>query len=538
MKAMAVAPQPRAVEEAVKVLRQGGNAIDAAITAAFIQGVIDPLNCGIGGLGWMHMYLTESSQDLVLDFCSKAGSKATPDIWADKVIGTCPDGGGYILNGDLNEIGYQSIGVPTAIRGLYDALSRYGTYKWPDAISPAIELAQQGYRIPYELAKEWRINYAKGRPNATQRFSNTSASRSIYMPTGVLLNEGDILSNNDYASALDIIAENPEDFYSGDIAERLSRDWEDNGALVTKDDLYSYTTENQKPIRITYRGYVISSTKPPSGGVTLAGILNILEGYDLATMRHNSSEYIHVIVNALKAAFVDRIEYVGDPSFVEVPEEELISKERAQMWRNKIDSGSGIELGQNVSSNGAGTTHISVVDANGNCVSLTHTNGLCSGVVTPGLGFLQNNYMIAFDPLPGRPNSIAPGKKRTTGALPCIIFNNNSPFMVVGAPGGTYIISAVLQSILNVIDHGMTATEAVSAPRFDCQGNEVYLEGRIPSDVCDELVAKGHNVYRDVASYGIYPSRSARVQAIVVDQNTGNLSGGSDPRGYGVAIQT
>ena len=538
MKAMAVAPQPRAVEEAVKVLRNGGNAIDAAITAAFIQGVIDPLNCGIGGLGWMHIYLAESGKDLVVDFCSKAGSKATPDIWADKVLDTCPDGGGYILNGDLNEIGYQSIGVPTAIRGLHDVLSGYGTFNWSDTIRPSIELAQQGYRIPHELAAEWRINYAKGRPNASQRFSNTAASKSIYMPTGALLNEGNFLLNNDYASTLETIAENPEDFYSGNIAERLSNDWEDNGALVTKDDLYSYTTENQKPIRTTYRGYVISSTQSPSGGVTLAGILNILEGYDLAAIRHNSSEYIHLIVNALKSAFVDRVEYVGDPSFVKVPQEDLVSKERAQMWRNKIDSGDDIGTGYNVSLNGAGTTHISIVDSSGNCVSLTHTNGLCSGVVTPGLGFLQNNYMIAFDPIPGRPNSIAPGKKRTTGALPCIIFNNNSPFMVVGAPGGTYIISAVLQTILNVIDHGMTATEAVSAPRFDCQGNEVYLEGRISSDVCDELVAKGHRVYRDSASYGIYPSRSARVQAIVVDQNNGNLSGGSDPRGYGVAIET
>ena len=186
------------------------------------------------------------------------------------------------------------------------------------------------------------------------------------MPTGALLNEGNFLLNKDYASTLETIAENPEDFYSGNIAERLSNDWEDNGALVTKDDLYSYTTENQKPIRTTYRGYVISSTQSPSGGVTLAGILNILEGYDLAAIRHNSSEYIHLIVNALKSAFVDRVEYVGDPSFVKVPQEDLVSKERAQMWRNKIDSGDDIGTGYNVSLSGAGTTHISIVDSIGN----------------------------------------------------------------------------------------------------------------------------------------------------------------------------
>ncbi len=533
----AVAPQPRAAEEAILTLMNGGNAVDAAVTAAFVQGVIDPLNCGIGGLGWMHVYDARTGEDTLLDFCSRAGSKAAPDMWVSRVQGPSADGVGCILEGDVNEIGYQSVGVPTAVSGLREALTRYAARSWADAIAPAAKLAREGYRVPRELAEEWRVRYSPGRPDAMARFTATPGAAAIYTRNGRPLDDGETLTNPDYANTLDrLAADGPDEYYTGSIARRLVEDWEANGGLVTADDLAGYSPEIQQPVYGTYRGYTISDTPPPSGGVTLIQALNILEGYDLPAMGHNSAEYVHVLSQALAAAFADRAKYMGDPAFVDVPVDMLISKEYAAECRARIDHGEASSSfpSRARSTDGAGTTHISVVDDSGSCVSLTHTNGLCSGVVTPGLGFMQNNYMIAFDPTPGGPNSIAPGKKRTTGACPCIVFKDGKPFMVVGAPGGAYIIGAVLQSILNVIDHGMTAQEAVSAPRIDCQGGPIYVEGRVPSWVCDDLRAQGHDVHRDTSSYGLYPSRAARVQAIVI--HDGATSGGSDPRGYGAAM--
>jgi gamma-glutamyltranspeptidase/glutathione hydrolase len=537
MKGMVVAPQPRAAEEGVLALRSGGNAVDAAVAAALVQGLVDPLNCGIGGLGWMHVYMTGTREDVIVDFCARAGSRATPDMWSDHIIGPSPDGVGYILQDDVNELGYQAIGIPGAVRGLHHALTRYGAGSWEDAVRPAIELARKGYVIPAELADDWRVKYAEGRPNALARFKRTEASAAAYTNGGGgLLEDGDVLKNEDMARSLEQIArDGPEAFYSGGIAGRLVADWEANGGLITEEDLAGFRVDSQSPLCGTYRGYAVSDTPPPSGGVTLIEVLNILEGYDLAAMGHNSAGYIRVVSQALKAGFADRAAYLGDPAFVDVPVDMLVSKVHAAEWRGRIDRGEQFHVGYDRSSSG-GTTHVSVVDEAGNCVSLTHTNGLCSGVVTPGLGFLQNNYMLAFDPVPGGPNSIAPGKKRTTGALPCILFKDEEPFMVLGAPGGARIISAVLQTILNVVDHGMTALEAVSAPRIDCQGGSIYAEGRIPAYVCDELAGLGFSVQRDTASYGVYPSNAARVHAIVLDDARGGLSGGADPRGYGVAL--
>ena len=184
MKGMAVAPQPRAAEEAVEVLMNGGNAVDAAITAAFVQGIVDPLNCGMGGLGWMHIYDAASGEDLIFDLCSRAGSKATPDMWEGLIEQPGEDGIGYILRGDVNEIGYQSIGLPTAVRGLHEALTRYGTWSWDRVIGPAAKLAREGYVVPRELAEEWRVRYSPGRPNATTRFSVTPDAAAIYTRGG------------------------------------------------------------------------------------------------------------------------------------------------------------------------------------------------------------------------------------------------------------------------------------------------------------------------------------------------------------------
>ena len=538
MGGMVVASQPVAAEEGVSVLRKGGNAVDAAVTAAFVQAVVDPLNCGIGGLGWMHIYIKETNEDLILDFCARAGSRATPDMWLADILGASPDGVGFILKDDVNELGYQSIGVPGTVMGLCEALRRYGTWDRHEALSPAVALAREGYAVPAELAQEWRVVYAPGRPDGLARFSRTRAAADIYTDAnGELLDEGALLVNEDLARSLELVArEGPETFYRGEMAALIVADLEANGALVTGDDLARFQASADEPLRGSYRGYTVSDAPPPSGGVTLIEILNILEGYDLAGMGLNTADYIRAVSQAMKAAFADRNRYIGDPAFVDVPVELLTSKEHARSWKERIDRREVFDVGFDRTRNAPGTTHLSVVDGEGNCVSLTHTNSLCSGVVTPGLGFLYNNYMLAFDPVPGGPNSIAPGKRRVTGACPAILYKDGAPFMVLGASGGTRIVSGVVQTILNVVDHGMSALEAVSAPRFDCQGDVVRVEGRVPRWVCQELEESGLKVERDLASYGPYPSRAARVHAIVVDGVRGKLDGGADPRGYGVAL--
>ena len=537
MKGMVVAPQPLAAEEGVIALRKGGNAVDAAVTAALVQGIVDPLNCGIGGFGSMHIFIKEGGENIILDFTSKAGARARSDMWVNEILGPARDGVGFLLRNDVNELGYQSIGIPGTVLGLYDSLTRYGTWSWQEALEPAIGYARNGYRVPPEQALEWRVKYPAGRPDALARLTHTQAAAKIFSKNGELLEAGDLVVNEELARTMEELASRgPDSFYRGHIAAQIIQDVERNDGLITGQDLATFESSVQEPVRGTYRGYTVACAPPPWGGVVLIEILNILEEYDLSKLGFNSPEYIHIVSQAMKASFADRNRFLGDPAFVDVPVEQLISKRHARRWKERIDRGEKIDVGFDRSREGSNTTHLSVVDEAGNCVSLTHTLGYGSGVVTPGLGFMYNNFMIAFDPVPGGPNSIASGKMRTTGGSPTIVFKDGAPYMVLGAPGGTRIISAVLQTILNVIDRGMTILEAVSAPRIDCQGEITDVEGRIPRWVCEGLSARGHQVVRDLASYGVYPTTAARVHAILIDETRGRLSGGADPRGYGVAL--
>jgi gamma-glutamyltranspeptidase/glutathione hydrolase len=534
LRGMVVAPQPLAVEEGILVLGKGGNAIDAAVTAAFVQGVIDPLSCGIGGFGVMLVHKAQG-EDLFLDFNATAGSIATPDMWINAIEGPATGDAGYLLKGNVNEIGYQSVGVPGTVIGLHRAWEMYGTLGWEEVLRPAIHHARKGYTIPVELAHKWRKTGVGGRSGSLARFTCTPATADIYTKDGgQLLEAGDVLRNSDLARTLEMIAQKgPQEFYQGELAERIAQDMATHGGLITKKDLESYDVVATKPLVGSYRGYTVATSPAPCGGITVLEILNILEGYDLAEIGFNTTDYVHIVSQAMKASFADRNRFVGDPLFAAVPEEWLMSKARARQWRDRIDRREQFRVDQGLSKETPDTTHISVVDHDGNCVSLTHTLGICSGVVTAGLGFLYNECMRLFDPMPGGPNGIAPGKRRVTGMAPTILYKDDKPVMVLGAPGGNRIMGAVLQTILNVVDHGMTALDAVSAPRIDCQGETIDVEGRIPRWVCQGLRKMGHEVDRDLASYGSFP---ARVHAILIDQHHGTLHGGADPRDYGMAL--
>lgn len=534
MPGMIVAPQPLAVEEGAKVLAAGGNAFDAALTAALVQCVIDPHSCGVGGYLVMTSWSRESSgAGPVMDAPALAGSRVSPDMWEDVLIGPNPRGWGYFLKGKVNEDGYLSICTPGLVRGLEAIHRNHCTRSWAELFAPAIRIAEDGWTVMQHLAQRWKeppMYYEGSSP--LQKLHVTPEAMRIYLKAdGSPYEAGDTLRNPDYARTLQRLAERgPDDFYTGDLAAEMIADLSAHGSWVTAEDLATYQVREEAPLVTTYRDYTIVTNPPPHGGPTLAAILNILEGDDLAAMPHNSPEYIYRVSMAMKAAFADRNQHLGDPQFVDVPVKWMISKERADEWRTVIDAGQPIDTSR-MQADSPTTTQVTVVDKDGRCVSFTHSLGSSSGVISPGLGFMYNNSMVNFHPLPGHPNSIAPRKGRTGGMTPTIVLKENRPVLVLGAPGATRIVTSVLQVILNHLDFGMSITDAVHAPRFDCQGDTITVQARIPEFVCD-VIRKKHPVERLPNSHG----GLALVHAIAVDERTGRLSGAADTGADGMAL--
>jgi gamma-glutamyltranspeptidase/glutathione hydrolase len=546
MSSMIVAPQPIAVEEGARVLMDGGNAIDAAVTCAFVQSVLSPHSCGIGGYILLNLHLSRSaissdSSSIILDAPALAGSKVSPRMWQDILIRPNPDGWGYFLEGQVNDLGYQSICIPGAVKGLAAMLERWGTIAWERAIGPAARVAEEGFVVDSHLAAGWKERAKHPEANARLDYikSNAEASRIYLTEDGTPYDEGEIFRNPDYARTLRQLAERgADDFYRGELAQRISDDLANNGSFVTAQDLADYQLRDGQPVVSTYRDFTISSVLPPHGGPTLLAMLNILEGYDLAALGHNSPDYIYLVSMAMKAAFADRNPYLCDPQFVQVPLDWMISKERAAEWRQQIDAGEPITVSF-APSEPPDTTHVSVVDKEGNCVALTHSLGISSGVITPGLGFMYNNSMVNFHPQTDHPNAIAPRKGRTTGMTPTIVYRgrpgpgeDNKPMLVIGAPGATRIITSLAQVILNVLDFGMSISDAVLAPRFYCQGELIKCQARIPEYVC-AAVRKKHPVARLPQSHG----GLALVHAIAIDSETGKLAGGADTGSGGMALE-
>jgi gamma-glutamyltranspeptidase/glutathione hydrolase len=361
--------------------------------------------------------------------------------------------------------------------------------------------------------------------------ANAEARRIYLKADGSTYEMGERLRNPDYAKTLRHLGKHgPEDFYTGELAERMLADLSANGSFVTAEDLATYQLREAMRVAGTYRGYGVTTATAPHGGPTLIAILNILEGYDLAALGHNSPQYIYLVSMAMKAAFADRNRTMADPEFNDVPVTWMISKDRAAQWRDHINAGKPINASF-MPTGTPDTTHVSVVDRHGNCVALTHSLGASSGVITPGMGFMYNNSMINFHPLPDHPNSIGPRKGRTTGMCPTIITKGEKPVLVLGSPGATRIITSNLQVILNALDFGMSMTEAVHAPRFDCQVADIRCSAMIPEYVCAE-VRKRHPITRIPQSHGGF----ALVSAIAIDPVTGKLTGASDTGSDGMAL--
>jgi gamma-glutamyltranspeptidase/glutathione hydrolase len=525
---MIVCPEPLAAEVGQHVFAAGGNAADAVVAAAFAQAVTNPLLCGIGGTGILHYYDGRKRQSTILNFRGSIGSRPAPEKWRREYVGRAETIGRYILRSEENQVGYRSIMTPGFVRGCWIAFQRLGTGRlsWADLLAPSIRLAREGFDVYPYVAAFWSDREERpGYPGLKTKLRATQDAWRIYLkPDGSVYEEGDRFEQPALAQTLQRLADvGGEDFYTGEIARIMAKDLAERGGLVSADDLRDFPVELDVPLRGQYRGLEVTST-PFSSGAHIIQMLQILEHFDLVRLDHNTPEYIDTFGRVQRASFADSVRLKGMSRERARPlEQEVISPARAAFWAERIEAGDRISVrGGSVSQ---GTTHVVCMDAEHSVASFTHSIGSLagSGVVTPGLGFLYNNFLGHFNPLPGQPDSIATGKKQT-GSPATIMFKDSEPYIAIGAPGGSRIVTSVAQCIVNVVDHGMNMGTAVSLPRFHSEERQlVFLEPAFPGDTERTLRAMGNEVERS--------SYTARVQAIRVRPEDGKLEPGPDPRG-------
>ena len=527
---MVVAQERIAAQIGADILRQGGNAVDSAVATGFALAVTYPRAGNIGGGGFMVIHSAERGEAVAIDYRETAPGAITPDVF----LGT--DGK---PDSDKSRNSALGIGVPGTVAGLALALEKYGSGRFTLAqvLAPAIELARDGFVIADDMADTLSDMYRRMSrwPNSAKGFSRRD---------GTPLQEGDRLIQPDLAATLSAIAEQgPRGFYEGPVAERLAKAVRDGGGLMTSDDLKSYQAAIRAPARGTYRGYdIVSMPLPSSGGTVLLQTLNILEGFPMADLKQGSATSLHLMVEAMKRAYADRARYLGDPAFVNAPVNALITKEYASKQRATIDLVRATPAGDVVAVSpreGSNTTHYSVVDSSGNAVSNTYTLNFPYGVglVAEGTGVLLNNELDDFTAAPGASNAFGlvgfeanlpgPGKRPLSSMSPTIVLKDGKPVLVTGSPGGSRIISAVLQVVVDVLDYKMDVAAAVAAPRIHHQWmpDVVRAEHGFPDRVLAELRAKGHEV--------VVPLGQTSTNSIAVTPN--GLLGAPDPRTRGAA---
>jgi gamma-glutamyltranspeptidase / glutathione hydrolase len=496
---MVVTAQHLASDVGVEVLKRGGNAVDAAVAVGYALAVVYPTAGNVGGGGFMTVRLKDGTTTF-LDFRERAPKAATPAMYLDAEGNPVPG---------LSTDGYLAVGVPGSVKGFEVAREKFGTLSRQDLMAPAIRLAREGFELqPGDVA-----SLAEGAAD----LAKDAAASAIFLKDGQLPPVGHRLVQTDLAATLQAISDGgPDAFYRGATADAIVAASRTGGGILAKADLEAYAVRELPPVTCDYRGYtVISSPPPSSGGVIICEILNVLEGYDLKAMGFGSADSVHVMVEAMRHAYVDRNSALGDPDFVDNPVAKLLSDDYAAEIRSRI---SRYRAGQSAALMPAGmgepkeTTHYSIIDRDGNAVSVTYTlNGSFGArVVAPGTGVLLNNEMDDFTQKPGVPNlyglvqgeanAIAPGKTPLSSMSPTIVTRDGQPVLVIGSPGGGRIITITLEAILNVVDHGMNIQEAVDAPRIHHQWlpDVVTVEPRALSpDTVRILTEMGHKVSED-----------------------------------------
>lgn len=498
---MVVSQEAVASRVGADILARGGNAVDAAVATGFALAVTLPQAGNLGGGGFMLVHLKERNLTIAIDYREVAPRAAHRDLFV---------GANGAVDPELARFSHRSAGVPGTVAGLALAQKKYGTLSLAEVMAPAIALAEKGIRVTRPLA------FSLG--EAASRLQKSTAAAGYYLlPGGQAPPPGHWLRQPDLAQTLRQIAkQGPQTFYTGHIAARIVADMKAHDGLITARDLAEYQPVERAPVTGTYRGYQVAAMPPPSsGGVHLIQMLNVLEGWNLAALGHNSAAYLHRLIETMRRAYADRGEYLGDPDFVAVPVAELTSKEYAARLRAGIDlahatSSATVEPTLKLPEESPQTTHFSVWDAKGNVVSNTYTLNFSygSGIAVAGAGFLLNNEMDDFSAQPGVPNAygliggsanaIEARKRPLSSMTPTILFKDGKPVLATGSPGGPVIITAVLQIVLNVVDFGMNVADAAAQPRIhhQWQPDQVFYEAGLSSDTLTLLSGMGHALVR------------------------------------------
>jgi gamma-glutamyltranspeptidase/glutathione hydrolase len=533
---MVASAHPLASQAGLSMLKQGGNAIDAAVATTFAISVVEPFSAGIGGGGFMLMYQAKTNETKALDFREKAPLKATRTMYLDAQGKVRPK---------ASTDGHLAVAVPGTVAGMYEVHRKYGRLPWKTVIAPAIAIAESGFPVSKGLA-----DASKERSDI---LGKNADARRLFTHDGKPLQVGDRLIQKELAATLRSISDNPNAFYTGKTASAIAQDMAANGGLITLEDLKQYHPTWRDPVCGNFQKAKICSMPPPSsGGVHLLEILNLIGTTDLKTLGWHSPDALHLLTESMRIAYADRATYLGDPAFVKVPVAALTSQKYAQIRRQGINPKKATpsaqvkagdpKLIQQLSRESNETSHLTVVDSDRNAVSLTFTVNLRfgAGVVAKGTGILLNNEMDDFAIAPNTPNAfglvggdanaIAPGKIPLSSMTPTIVTENGRLRMTAGAPGGSTIITTVLQVVLNVLTYDMSARKAVAAPRIHHQWlpDKLQIErwGFDPLTI-DELRRRGHQIDESRPSWG-------NAMAIVV-QPDGSLEGAADPRGEGTA---
>ncbi|MEG3941238.1 gamma-glutamyltransferase [Microcoleus sp. S36b_A3] len=533
---MVVSAHPLASAAGLRVLQEGGNAVDAAAATALAISVVEPFSAGIGGGGFLLLRRAETGTVQALDFRERAPKRAGRDMYLDKQGKVRPR---------ASRDGHLAAGIPGTVAGLYTVQREYGKLPWAQVVAQAIALAENGFPVSSRFTKA-----VGGRVDAIEK---NRAARDVFTRGGILYQPGELLVQRDLARTLRQISQNPQSFYRGDIARAIASDMAKNGGIMTLEDLKNYTPIWRNPVCGNFRAYQICAMSPPSsGGVHLLQILNILGDTDLKRLGRKSPDTLHLLAESMRIAYADRAEYLGDPDFVSVPVKALTSKNYGKFRRSQIDMTTAkpstevkavdAKTLSRFVRESPETTHLTVVDSDRNVVSLTFTvnGGFGAAVVAAGTGILLNNEMDDFAAAPGVPNlssglvggeanSIAPGKTPLSSMTPMIVTENGKFRLAAGAPGGSTIITTVLQIVLNVLVYDMNVSEAVSAPRIhhQWQPDRLMVErGGFDAATLSELRRRGHQIVeRD--GWG-------NANAIVLTPD-GWLEGAADPRGEGEA---
>lgn len=539
-KAMVATTHELATAVGVDVLRRGGNAVDAAVAVAFTLAVVYPVAGNLGGGGFM-LVRFKDGRTTAIDYREIAPAAAHRNVFMDEKGNRIPGS---------STVGYRAAGVPGTPAGMALAVEKYGTMKWADLIEPARRLAERGFTVD----RRQELSLASER----EKLAQFADSRRIFLRGDNPYREGETLKQPDLAATLARMQKGgPREFYEGKTARMIADDMKANDGLVTLDDLRNYTAKERQPLRGSYRGHEIITMPPPSsGGAVLLEMLQILERFDLASYGPGSSQTIHLQAEAMRRAFADRAEFMGDADFVKVPLTGLTSREYAAGRAASIQldrASTSAEIGPGTPSRyeSTETTHFTIIDADGNAVSNTYTLNLGFGscVVAKGTGVLLNDEMDDFAAKPGTANAfgliqkenntVAAGKRPLSSMTPTIVLNKDGTvWFAIGSPGGPTIINTVMQTIVNVVDFKMNIQQAIDAPRVHHQWlpDMLLVEPFMPKDVEMGLRSRGHTLTDEYSKFGFSRPWIGDAQGVMIEPGTGIRLGGSDSRALGVAM--